>query len=332
MFSSKNLLRILINTGIGVILIIFWVKLVNINEVLLAIQKANLWMTLPFIACFMLSNLLRSLRLKLLLSEFKIPLKNVIFLNYLSQLLSFTIPLRVGEVTKGVYLSIEYPIVFSKALIWTFLDRFLDFWFILILSAVLLLFLPTNLPKTFPNYIFLSVVVISIGVIFLLIFPKTIKKFFSVIKNILIWEKFKKIFIKITDFFVDNIHFLNKGPKKTTILFILTILALISDGMSWYFILAAVLGPNLGFPKIFLGSLLASLTFLIPAAPGYVGSAEASALVVFSYGLGFDKTAVSAIAVLFHILTLSSILFFGLISLYFLKFNLNLVMKKFRKS
>ena len=71
----------------------------------------------------------------------------MINLTFLSQLLSFTIPVRAGEIAKGVYLSTEYNLHFGKAIIWVFLDRFLDFWAVLGLSLILLLVIPTNLPQ-----------------------------------------------------------------------------------------------------------------------------------------------------------------------------------------
>ena len=49
-------------------------------------------------------------------------------------------------------------------------------------------------------------------------------------------------------------------------------------------------------------------TFLIPAAPGYVGSAEAAGLAVFSFGLGLDEVYVSAGTVISHAINLFLIL------------------------
>ena len=74
--------------------------------------------------------------------------------------------------------------------------------------------------------------------------------------------------------------------------------------------------------------MLNSLTFLIPAAPGYVGSAEAAGLAVFNLGLGFEKTGVAAATLLYHAFVLIFMLIFGLLGLYFLKFDLRKVWTK----
>lgn len=330
MFSKNVLFRLLINTSIGAIFIYFWLKLVDINSIFSEISKIELISLLPFILFFILSNIFRSLRLKLLLKEFKIPLKNVIFLTYLGQLLSFTIPIRIGEIAKGVYLSTEYNIPASKSVIWIFIDRFLDFWLILVTALILLTFIPTNLPSNLIPTLLLAISLMTLGSTLVIFFPEFTKKIIQFISPIFLHSKLKEVFTKITHFLIDTASYLNKGFITTSLLIFLTLLALISDALGWYFLFRIMI-ENLSFLKIFLGSLISMLTYLIPAAPGYVGSAEASGLAVFSYGLGLDKLATSVITVINHGLTLVCILVSGIISLYLLKFDLNLVWKKFRK-
>ena len=105
---------------------------------------------------------------------------------------------------------------------------------------------------------------------------------------------------------------------------------LISDSFIWLALFNS-LGVEVALPKVILGTSLAALTFLIPAAPGYVGSAEAAILAVFGGIIGISNNLVSAVAVLFHILTVVLLLIAGISSLYLLKFDLNLVWKKFRR-
>lgn len=327
---AKNIVRILINTAIGAVLIFFWFKLVDVNQIVEELKTLNYWSTLPFIGFLVLSSILRSFRIKILLSEVKVPIKNLIPLTFLSQLLSFTIPLRVGELTKAVYLSTEYKVVFSKAIIWVFLDRFLDFWLLLITVFVLLFFIPTSLPSGFQNTLTLIIALVSIAGTMALFLPKLTKKVVQLMSYLLIVPFLKKILVKVSDFVLDTTSVLQKSFKDNLLLGILTFLALLSDGASWYS-LFQVFKDNTDFPKVFFGSLLSSLTYMIPAAPGYVGSAEASGLAVYAYGLGMDKNIVSVVTVVAHGLTLLYILVFGLASLYFLKFNLNLVWKKLKK-
>lgn len=336
--NFKIILRILVNTLIGIVLIFIWLKLVNVSQIWQELKKVNPFYLFIPILLFAIASFLRSVRLGILLSKYegtsssnKIPALNLFFLNTLSQFLSFLIPIRAGEVAKGIYLSTEYRIPFSKALIWVLLDRFLDFWFTLVLALILILFIPTNLPSNFKPALVLMIILFTLATALLLFAPKLTKSLAKFVSKLLIFNALKKFVINLTDNLIENVHLLKKGTQKTLNLSVLTIFGLILDSSGWIVIFSSIPNAQVPLIKSFLGSLLTSLTYLIPAAPGYVGSAEASGLAVFSYGLGLDQTVASVASLLYHTLTLIYILLFGLIGLYVLKFNLKLVIDKFKK-
>lgn len=330
MFSRKNLFRLTLNSLLGAVLIYFWFRLIDFNQVLAELKRVNYFSVLPFFLLFLLSGVLRAFRLKLLLSDFKLKIKDLIPLTYLGQLLSFTIPLRLGEISKAVYLSTEYKLDFSKSIIWILLDRFLDFWLLIVMVFVLLIFIPTNLPPELQQTLVVLIMLFSLAGSLALFIPDFTKKLVKLFSYLLIFSLVKKLFLRLTDFLLDTTKLLKKGAGQMSLIFFLTALALLADGLAWYVLFVAL--NQTDFPKIFLGSLLTSLTYLIPAAPGYVGSAEAAGLAVFSYGMGIDQVATSVVTVLAHGLTLIFLLIAGVVSLYFLKFNLNLVFQKFKKS
>lgn len=327
MFNKKNLLRLIVNSAIGIILIIIWLKLIDLDTVLEEISKVKLIEVLPFVLFFASANFFRSLRLKILLRKHKIGLKNVILVTFLGQLLSFTIPLRIGEVTKGIYLSSQYGLNTPQTIIWIFLDRFIDFWLILVLALILLILIPTNLPGNILPGLTFSLGVFSLGACLVIFLPSIAKKLVNLITHFLVVDFLKKYFSKVSHFLVDTASFLKLGFKNTSLVLGVSLLALLCDGLSWYVVFRAVFS-QIDFLQILTGSLFSSLTYLIPSAPGYVGSAEASGLAVFSLGLGLNKNLTSVVVVVVHGLTLLTILLFGLTSLYFLKFDLGLVWRK----
>lgn len=327
----KNIIRILINTAIGAVLIFVWFKLVDVNEIIKALETFNPWLILPAALFSLLASILKALRFKLLLSgEVSIPAIKIINLTFLSQLLSFTIPLRIGELTKAVYLTADYKIPFGKSIVWVFLDRFLDFWAVLILSLVILRTTQTNLPESLTFTLLWAVLVASVMVILVVLKPEYFKHLVNFLSKLLIVDSVKKLFVRFGMFMIECFELLKGSFKRNSGLFILTVLGTFSEALCWYIILSAFI-PDLPIIKIWLGSMLNALTFLIPAAPGYVGSAEAAGLAVFSYGLGFNATFVSAATLIFHALSLVAILGTGLWGLYNLKFNLGLVWEKFSK-
>lgn len=326
----KTLIRILINTAIGIVLIYFWLKLVNIDEVLHALESFNPLLLIPAASVMFLASLLKAVRFKiLLLKAVDIPVLRIINLTFLSQLLSFTIPIRLGELTKGVYLSTEYKLHFGKAVVWVFLDRFLDFWAVLGLSLLLLLIVPTTLPSAVAVTLFLGAGAASVLVVLIVLKPAYFHHLAKVFSHLLVISALKEKFLKLAFFMIDCFSLLSGSAKRNFVILLLTVTATFLEGLSWYIVLSAFI-PDLSVLKVWLGSMLNALTFIIPAAPGYVGSAEAAGLAVFSFGLGLNEVLVSASTIIIHAISLVFILTVGIIGLYGLKFDLGLVWTKLR--
>lgn len=327
MLSFKAFLRILINSLIGVVLILIWLKFVNLSELIKVLKTTDSKYVFGVLFFFITSGVLRSIRLKLLLNSIQIPLKNLIFLSFLSQLLSFIIPLRVGEISKSVYLSTHYQLPLAKSVIWILLDRFLDFWGNLMLISVLILIVTIKLPNNFQLIVFLSLIIFTVITVLMIKSINFSKKILKLLSSLLIFPKLKKVFLATSLTIVEGFEILDRHPLEFLLLILISLVALFSDALIWFFIFAS-LNINLGFLKTLLGSLISALTFLIPSAPGYIGSAEASGLVVFGGILGINSNIASAVAVLNHLLTTIALLISGLASLYLLKFDLNLVFKR----
>lgn len=174
MLNTKNLIRILVNSVLGIVLITFWLNLVDIQAIARTLSKINPWMLPLPIICFATAGFLRGLRLKILLAEYKLPVLKLWFLTMLGQLLSFTIPIRVGEVAKGAYLSTNYNIGFGKSVVWVFMDRFIDFWFTAMLALLLIILIPTQFPSNLKPLLTIVVLTFTISTFLLLYFPKRV--------------------------------------------------------------------------------------------------------------------------------------------------------------
>jgi len=324
----KTIIRIGINTAIGAVLIYFWFRLVDVQEIIHALESFNPFILIPALVFAASASVLKAIRFKILLSKaVNIPALRIINLTFLSQLLSFTIPIRLGEIAKGVYLSTDYGLHFGKAVVWVFLDRFLDFWAVLSLSLLLLFIIPTNLPSGLTTSLLIAVLISSVLVVAAVLKPEVFKKLAQIISPLLVLKPLKEKFLKFAYFMIDCFSLLKGSAKRSLSVLVLTILGGLAEGLSWYVVLQAFI-PDVSVLKVWLGSMLNSLTFIIPAAPGYVGSAEAAGLAVFSFGLGLNETYVSAATIIIHALSLVFILTSGIIGLYALKFNLGLVWKK----
>lgn len=320
--SIKTLIRIVANTILGIILVLVWLHFVNINEILATLKTVDLLYVLPMMVLIFSSLCIRAYRLKYFLQPFvNINYWQLLFLNGTALMLNFLIPIRAGDLAKGVYLAGHYKLPMAKSIIWIFLDRFLDFITAVVLSVLLLMFVPNQLPNSF---IFV-LVGLSFGLIlmvYLMVYRVNVAQ--RVFKALRLFESLYR-------FFLTTFTIFKRKPKEVLVLVLFTFLAYASDTLIWYFTFIS-LGSYQELVKLYLVQLLSALTYLIPAAPGYVGSAEASGLLVFTGIFGIDVNLASSVTVIFHIVTAVFILIFGSVSIYFLKFDLGGVLKKvFRK-
>ncbi len=282
----------------------------------------------PIFLFFLLSPILRAFRLKIFLDEVKkIRLLDLIFLNGAAQMLNFFIPIRAGEIAKGIYLNTRYSLPVRKSVIWIFIDSFVDFLAVLLLVVVLFFVVPTSLNITF--IIIITIILIAaILFTYLMVFKINFaKKLLNFLRFLLIVNSIKIYFDKFSTFILESFSILDRHPKDLAMMLGITVLAYGVDAAIWYFSFMA-LGANQDFFKMYLGQLLSALTYLIPAAPGYVGSAEASGLLILSGIFGIQANLASAMIVLFHIIAAVFVLIFGLISIYCLKINLGVILKK----
>ena len=326
--TTRTFLKIAVNTLIGVVLIWIWLKFVDIGLILERISKVNPISLVPVFIFMMLSPIVRAIRLKIFIQEIKkVNLKDLVFLNGVAMMLNFFIPIRAGEVAKGIYLSTNLGLPLGKSVIWVFLDRFLDFLIVLLFTAVLLFVVPTSLSIIFINFI-IFILTLALFITYLAIHQvEFTRKIANFLMPLLIEKHIKIYFERFTNFILESFTILKRHPKDLFILCILTILGYAADAGIWYFIFV-----SLGFPqdllKMYLGQLLSALTYMIPAAPGYVGSAEASGTLILSGVFGIDTNLSSAMIVLFHLLSAIFVLIFGIISVFFLKIDLGVILRK----
>ncbi len=322
------MIKILINTAIGLILIFIWSRFVNLGQIFSILSAINLVYIIPIFIFMLLSTVLRSFRLKIFLGNTKqIKITDLFFLNGAAMILNFFIPIRAGEIAKGIFLHTEYKLNLGKAIVWIFMDRFLDFLVVLFLAAVVLLLVPTSLNITIIKVIII-ILSLALAITYLLIFQINLsKKIIYILKPLLIEKHIKIYFDRAAFFILDAFSILRRSPKDLSIMVGLTVLSYICDATVWYFTFLAI-GFRQDFVKMILGQLLSALTYLVPAAPGYVGSAEASGLLILSGIFGIVPNLASAMIVLFHILSAVFVIIYGLISIFSLKINLQLILDK----
>lgn len=322
------MLKIIFNVLLGIVLIFIWSRFVDLGQIATTLSRVNLLFLGPIFFFMILSPVMRAIRLKIFLSEVKkIPLLDLIFLNGAAMMLNFFIPIRAGEVAKGVYLNTHYKLEIRKSIVWIFLDRFVDFLAVLVLATVLFFLIPTSLNITFITII---IIILFIGLVltYLAVFKIDFaNKLVNFLMPLFIFNPIKIYFDKFSTFILQSFSILNRHPKDLILMALITFAAYGADAAIWYFTFQSI-GAGQDFFKMYLGQVLSALSYLVPAAPGYIGSAEASGLLILSGVFGIEANLASAMTVLFHILSAVFVLGFGLIAIFFLKLDLGLILKK----
>lgn len=322
------MIKIIFNTTLGLVLIFIWSRFVDLGQIMATISKVNLLSLAPVFFFMLVSPIIRAVRLKVFLSEIrKIALLELIYLNGVAMMLNFFIPIRAGEIAKGIYLNTRYQLNLAKSVIWIFIDRFVDFLAVLLLTTVLFFIVPTALGIKF--IIIITIILsIALSLTYLMIFQiEFSKKLVFFLKHLLIEKHIKRYFDRFSHFILESFSILDRHPKDLALMIIITVFAYAADAAIWYFTFIA-LGKTQDFWKMYLGQLLSALTYLIPAAPGYVGSAEASGLLILSGILGLEANLSSSMIVLLHIMIVIFLLIFGLISVFNLRLDLGLILKR----
>ena len=325
---ANTLVKIVVNTLLGIILIVVWLQFVDIGEVISHLSQVKPVSILPIFLFFFLSAAARALRLKVFLAPIKkVAAKDLIFLTGVAMMLNFLIPVRAGEIGKAVYLNTQYVLDVKKSLVWIFLDRFIDFLVVLSLASVLFFIVPSNLPQNV-IYIFSLIFAVALLLTFLMVYKVSFaRKLFKLMSYLLIVDLIKIYFERIYEFFLESFSILRRHPKDLVLIFLITVLAYGFDAAVWYYAFVAINNPQ-PVLMMYLGQLISALTYLIPAAPGYVGSAEASGLLIFSGVFGLPANIASSMVVLFHISASVFVLVYGIISVYFLKINLGVIISR----
>ncbi|MFQ6084593.1 MAG: lysylphosphatidylglycerol synthase transmembrane domain-containing protein, partial [Candidatus Aminicenantia bacterium] len=199
------------------------------------------------------------------------------------------------------------------------IERIFDLAGLVVVGGAMFYFLPddASIPKEFASFILLVLGFIAFSILLLLllnyrydalIFP--VRKFVSVV----FW--FSK---GIKDRILENLTLAINAmlsickSKYMVPIFLLSIITWLSPCFMYLYFFRAF-NINFHWSVIFLGSVLVTLTFLIPSAPGYLGTFEAAWVFVY-LGLGIAVEKALPVGLAVHFTTLFFIIVLGYIGL-----------------
>lgn len=325
----KNKLNIIIGIIIGIAFLGLWFILVDINEILSYLGRLNIFHLILFTFFYILAYFIRSYRWRLILKPiFTMKILESFSYFMAGMLINYIIPVRAGEVAKSFFLKKNEGVKISKSLPSIFIDKLTDlFPIIVIIILIPILSIPVGRTLT---WIIVAILALYVIFLFILIFsmksPENMHKILMKL-SFFLPNKFK---LKLEEFFVsfiDGMGILKGRVKDTILIYVLTIIAVLSEGFFVYMIFKSLGLQDVGFIKILFGYTLMNLTYILPTPPAQIGSNEFMWVVIFSFALGVNNNLTGAAVATVHILTTIVIFAIGAISLSSIGIKLSEVLK-----
>lgn len=322
--NKKNIIRIGGSLVVGILLLIALVLWTGIDKIGAAIGSASPLLLAASAAVIPPAYFLRAIRWKLLLAPVKenVSLSNTFWSTAVGSMVNTVIPIRLGEFVRAYILGEKEETGFAPGFSSIVVERTLDMIGLLSIGIVTMLLVSatTELSSLVVNIfalvaVFIAVVlsVIIIGIkkedLIVRLLTKTTSKIPLV----------KKYATRIADFassLIEGLQGLSQNPKMFIVNMSTTwILWLIYTSATYFTFIA--FNYSLSFVAAILGGTLMSLSHILPATPGYVGSYEAFWTLIF-LTLGVPESLLLATAVISHLVGLLPIIILGCISVVWL--------------
>ncbi len=293
-----------LQSALGLALLLAWLRLVDLEDLWATLGQARLGYVLAAAVALLFSGLLRTLRWRLVLRPIVSPgFAELWFIVLASNLINYVVPLRTGEVARSVFLRHRRGTSLAASLAAVLVDRAFD------LAAVLVI--GTLCALTSPVLRAGSGGLLVAGLMLLLAFSALVGAAASGIvpgarraraaARRVFGEAASQRLFRAADRFREGLSVIRGRPGAAAAMLAISLATALLDALAFYGLLRS-LGGEAGALSIVLGYSLFSLTFLVPAAPGYIGSAEVYGSLVLA-GVGLSAALAAGTVVLHHALT-----------------------------
>ncbi len=291
-----------IGVVISIALLIVALGGLNLGEVWLDLQQANLIWLAPGVSVYFVSVAVRSWRWGYLLKPARAlsvrHLYSVVVIGYMGNNIY---PARIGELLRAYVLRRRHGVPMAFSLSTVFLERIVDG---LVMAAFVLIGLPRvpNLPPEVLNVVAVLTVlfVAAIGVFFgLALAPGVAETLAGAVINTLAPQRFRPRLMAFASRFVQGAQALRR-PADLLAIVLSTILIWLIETLKYWFVMHAFgLEARLGYIDLMLVNGAANLFTVIPAAPGFVGTFDLAGIGTLT-ALGVDRVAATAYTLVLH--------------------------------
>jgi uncharacterized protein (TIRG00374 family) len=294
-------LRAVVGLGAGAILVVTFLRLVNLGAVYARLSHLSIAFALLCGGPFLAAYVVRALRWRCLLRPYEVSIGRAVGIYQVATFLNWLLPIRGGELAKSLLLRRSNGIPVSRSLATVSMDKAMDLLPAVGLFAVLPL---VQLHLSRPLWLLLVsalAVVILAGLILALAAWRR-ERALAVLTRPLARALPRRAQERIEPFlvlFVDTLLGLVRQPRLLSVAAAYTALAVALDALFCLLAFRAV-GVPVDLPVVLYGYTFYNLAFILPTPPGQVGSNELVGLLIFSGLFGLNRSGVAAMFLFSH--------------------------------
>jgi uncharacterized protein (TIRG00374 family) len=294
-------LRVTIGLAVGAILILTFLRLVNVGTVYQHLAHLNLGIALICGITFLAAYVVRAIRWRCLLTPNRVSIFRATVIYQTAIFLNWLLPIRGGEIAMSLLLRRSNGIPVNESLAAVSMDKSMD-----LLPAVGLLalmpFAGLHLSRSLWPVMVVAMAVGCLGGGFLALAVWRRDWAVTIIVRpveMLLRGHARDCVEPFMSGFIDTLVALIRRPRILLIAAVYTIVALGLDALFCLLAFKAV-GVNVPVLVVLYGYTLFNLSFILPSPPGQVGSNELIGLLIFSGVFRVSRAGVGAMFLFSH--------------------------------
>ncbi len=296
--------------GLGLILFALLVYWVDPSKLLAQAAKIPPVSIGGFVASVFVFHLLRSVRWRMILGAIGNPaLKNVFWTNMIGYAVNSFIPVRFGgEVARAYIIDSKEKFGFFPSLSSVAVERIFDLLAIVGIAMLsILAYSPALSQASFITILIITAVITAAMFAVVLIgsrnLPLTMRGFAWLLDNIPLKQTWRERVLGVIRSTLEGATAIGRDYRLLGLTLLLSILIWVASFLGFYGLFLGV-GFTAPVAALLFGTMLFQLSFILPSAPGNVGSFEGFLVLVFA-GLGLGHVdSTLAVGVVSHILNL----------------------------
>jgi uncharacterized protein (TIRG00374 family) len=300
---NRRAVLLIAQTLLGLALLVAWVLLVDLSEVGRTLSQARWIYVLLAAGIGLSSSLIRSQRWRLVLRPIgSVPLLDLFLIIMASSLVNFVIPLRTGEIARSLLLKQRHRVSMSASLPTIAVDRSFDLLAVLVVGTIGALS-GISIGGRLSTVLLAGGVLLLVFVIFVILAILSGDRLLALADRLLpkrLASHIRDRILGIVKGLLAGFTAVGRQPTGLVQMLVLSFLSAVLDG-TLFFLLFQSIGASVPYAIVLTGYALFALTFLVPGAPGYVGSMEAFGSLVFS-ALGVGVGLAASAVILYHAL------------------------------